>query len=183
MSNLPAGLTAGTWNVDASHSDFAFTVRHAGVTKVRGNLYGIEGSVVFGDDFESTSVQASADATTISTNNEQRDGHLQSADFFLAGEHPRVSFTSTSVSNFDGETFDLAGDLNIRGVSKAVTFKAEFNGSNEDPYGNTVAGFSATASINRKDFGMEFNATVPGGDLLVGDKVKIDIELEVVKQD
>ena len=181
MTALPQGLSAGTWNVDANHSEFAFTARHAGVSKVRGKFSVIGGTVEFGDDFESLKVEATADASTIDTNNADRDGHLKSNDFFLAEEHPQITFKSVKVHDFDGSEFKLEGELTIRGVSQTVTFDAEFNGANEDPYGNKVAGFSAVGKVSRKAFGMEFNATIPGGDLLVSDKITIDVELELTK--
>ncbi len=180
MSTL-AGLSAGTWNIDGVHSDFSFTARHAGVSKVRGTISGIEGVLEIADDFTASTVRASAAVETLSTNNEQRDGHLKSADFFLAAEHPLITFTSTAITNVAGPEFDLEGTLSLRGVERPVTFVAEFNGSNEDPNGNIVAGFSATATISRKDFGMSFDVKVPGGDLLVSDSIKLAIEIEAVK--
>ncbi|MYM19433.1 polyisoprenoid-binding protein [Brevibacterium sp. 5221] len=182
MSTLPTGLTAGTWNIDGAHSDFAFTARHAGVSKVRGNIYGIEGVLEIAEDFTASSVRASADAATVSTANEQRDEHLKSGDFFLASEHPQITFASTAITGVEGPEFTLEGTLTLRGVERPVSFKAEFNGANEDPYGNTVAGFSATTAISRKDFGMSFDAKLPGGDLLVSDKIQLAIEIEAVKQ-
>lgn len=181
MTALPNNLTAGTWNVDTVHSKFAFIARHAGVSKVRGQFDVIGGEIVVGDDFESSTVAAEADATSISTGNEHRDGHLQSGDFLLAEENPKVTFESTGISNFDGEEFDLTGTLTMRGVSKEVTLKAEFGGAAEDPNGNTVAGFSASGRINRKDWGMDFEAVLKGGELLVSDRITLEIDIEAVK--
>ncbi|WP_029088872.1 YceI family protein [Brevibacterium album] len=181
MTALPAGLTAGTWNVDGVHSEFAFVARHAGVSKVRGTFEVIGGAIEVGETLEESRVTAEADAASITTGNEQRDGHLQSGDFLLAEENPKIVFTSSAIENVDGPEFDLRGTLSMRGVEQEVVFKAEFNGVAEDPYGNTVAGFSATATVNRKDFGMSFEAVLKGGELLVSDKVAISIEIEAVR--
>ena len=181
MTALPTNLTSGTWNVDALHSTFGFIARHAGVSKVRGQFEVIGGTLEVADEFENSSVSAEADASTITTGNEQRDGHLQSGDFLLAEEHPKVVFQSTAIKNFDGEEFDLEGTLSMRGVSKPVAFKAEFSGATEDPNGNMVAGFSATAKINRKDWDMNFDAVLKGGELLVSDKITLEIDIEAVK--
>lgn len=181
MTALPTNLTAGTWTVDTVHSAFTFIARHAGVSKVRGQFDVIGGAIEVADEFENSTVTAEADASSITTGNEQRDGHLQSGDFLLAEENPKVVFQSTGISNFDGEEFDLEGTLSMRGVTKPVSFKAEFSGATEDPNGNTVAGFSATATINRKDWGMDFDAVLKGGELLVSDKVTLEIDIEAVK--
>lgn len=181
MTALPTNLTAGTWTVDAIHSKFAFIARHAGVSKVRGHFDVIGGQIVVGEDFENSTVRAEADAASITTGQEQRDGHLQSGDFLLVEENPKVIFESTGISNFDGEDFDLSGNLTMRGVTREVTLKAEFSGAAEDPNGNLVAGFSAAGKVNRKDWGMDFEAVLKGGELLVSDKVTLEIDIEAVK--
>lgn len=181
MTALPAGLTAGTWNVDAAHSEFAFVARHAGVSKVRGLFTVIGGSVEVGETLEDSTVSATAEAASITTGNEQRDGHLRTGDFLLADEYPEITFASTAVENVDGPEFDLRGVLTIRGVEREVVFHAEFNGAAEDPGGNMVAGFSATGTVNRKDFGMSFDAVLKGGELLVSDKIAVNIEIEAVR--
>ena len=181
MTALPQGLTAGTWNIDPVHSEFAFTARHAGVSKVRGHFEEIAGAVSIGETLEDSSVTAEANASSISTRNEQRDGHLTSGDFFLAEEHPKLSFKSTAIRADDAEEFETVGELTMRGVTKEVAFATEFAGVATDPNGNQVAGLSATATVNRKDFGMSFDAVLGGGELLVSDKIKIELELELVK--
>lgn len=182
MTALPNGFSAGTWNIDPNHSNFAFIARHAGVSKVRGNFAVIAGTVNVGDDFESLTVRATADPATLNTRNEQRDNHLKSKDFFLVDEHPEILFESTGVEDIDGAEFTLNGNLTLRGVTKPVSFKAEFLGSNEDPYGNLVSGFTATTRINRQEFNMEFNAVLPGGDLMVSDKINLEIDVELIKE-
>ena len=181
MTGLPQGLTAGTWNIDPIHSEFTFTARHAGVSKVRGHFEEIAGSVNVGETLEDSVVSAEASANSINTRNEQRDGHLKSGDFFLAEEHPKLSFKSTGIKADAADEFQTVGELTMRGVTKEVAFATEFAGVATDPNGNQVAGLSATATVNRKDFGMSFEAVLGGGELLVSDKIKIELELELVK--
>ncbi|GAA2002429.1 YceI family protein [Brevibacterium samyangense] len=183
MTALPTALTAGTWNIDALHSEFGFVARHAGVSKVKGKFTEISGALEVGESLEDTKVVAKAVASSITTGNEQRDGHLQSGDFFLAEEHPEVVFESIAFENWDDDEFTLRGTLTMRGVSKEVAFDAEFNGVATGPDGSLMAGFSAETTINRKDFGMTFHAVLGGGELLVSDKVKLHIEIEAIKAD
>ncbi|GAA4506022.1 YceI family protein [Brevibacterium yomogidense] len=180
MTALP-NLTAGTWNIDAGHSQFAFIARHAGVSRVRGHFQVIGGAIAVGEEFENSTVRAEAAASSITTGNEQRDGHLQSGDFLLAEENPTIVFESTGISDVDGTDFQLTGNLTMRGVTKEVTLSAEYAGAAEDPNGNTVAGFSATGRINRKDWGMSFDAVLKGGELLVSDRVTLEIDIEAVR--
>lgn len=181
MTALPQGLTAGTWNIDPVHSEFTFTARHAGVSKVRGHFEDIAGVVNVGEALEDSTVSAEADVESITTRNAQRDGHLKSGDFFEAENNPKLNFTSTAINASSGGEFELVGDLTMRGVTKEVAFTTEFGGVATDPNGNQVAGLSASANIDRKDYGMEFNAVLGGGELLVSNKIKIELELELVK--
>ncbi len=181
MTALPQGLTAGTWTIDPVHSEFTFTARHAGVSKVRGHFEEISGTVEAGGSLEDSSVSAEAVVASISTRNEQRDGHLKTSDFFAADQFPTLNFTSTAVKPKSDSEFDLVGDLTMRGVTREVVFATEFGGVATDPNGNQVAGLSAEATVNRKDFGMEFDAVLGGGELLVSDKVRIGLELELVR--
>ncbi|WP_231447054.1 YceI family protein [Brevibacterium zhoupengii] len=181
MTALPQGLTAGIWNIDPVHSEFTFTARHAGVSKVRGHFEDIAGSVTVGETLEDSSVSAEADVESISTRNPQRDGHLKSGDFFEAENNPKLTFNSTGIKASSNDEFDLVGELTMRGVTKEVTFSTEFSGVATDPNGNQVAGLSASSKVDRKDFGMEFNAVLGGGELLVSNKIKIELELELVK--
>ncbi|MCF2588372.1 YceI family protein [Brevibacterium sp. UCMA 11752] len=181
MTALPQGLTAGTWNIDPVHSEFTFTARHAGVSKVRGHFEDIAGTVNVGENLEDSTVTAEADVESISTRNPQRDGHLKSADFFEAETNPKLTFKSTGINAASNDEFELIGDLTMRGVTKEVAFATEFSGVATDPNENQVAGLSAVAKVDRKDFGMEFNAVLGGGELLVSNKIKIELELELVK--
>jgi polyisoprenoid-binding protein YceI len=180
MTQIP-GYVAGTWDIDPVHSEVAFTVRHMAVSKVRGRFDKFEGVIVTGEDPLSSTVTATIDATSINTNNEQRDGHIKSADFFEVEAHPTWTFTTTGVKA-DGADYLLAGDLTIRGVTKPVTLKLEISGFGPDAYGGTRAGFSATGEINRNDFGVSFNGPIPGvpGGVIVSDKVSLHLEIEGV---
>ena len=180
MTEIP-GYVAGTWDIDPVHSEVAFTIRHMAVSKVRGRFDKFEGVLVTGEDPLSSTVTATIDATSINTNNEQRDGHIKSADFFEVESHPNWTFTSTGIKA-DGDDYQLAGDLTIRGVTKPVTLKLEINGVGPDAYGGTRAGFSAVGEINRHDFGVSFNGPIPGvpGGVILSDKATIHLEVEAV---
>ncbi|QTE29150.1 YceI family protein [Pengzhenrongella sicca] len=181
VTTLPTELTAGTWVADPSHSDAGFTVRHAGISKVRGTVALTEATVTIGADLTTSAVTATLDPATIDTRDAGRDGHLKGADFFDVESFPAWTFTSTSVEGSGAEAV-VTGDLTIHGVTRSVELATEFNGTAVDPYGNLRAGFSATTEISRKDFGLTWNATLEAGGLLVGDKVKIAIEISAIKQ-
>ncbi|PZR51820.1 polyisoprenoid-binding protein [Xylanimonas oleitrophica] len=178
---LPAGLTAGTYVIDASHSTAGFTVRHAGISKVRGSIAISSGTITVGEDLESSSVSVELDAASVNTGDANRDGHLKSADFWNAEERPTWSFTSTSVKG-DGDDFVVTGDLTINGVTKTVELETEFSGTAKDPFGNDRAGFEAQLEISRADFGLTWNAALETGGFLVGDKVKIGLDISAIKQ-
>ena len=180
MTEIP-GYVAGTWDIDPVHSEVGFSVRHMAVSKVRGRFDKFEGVVVTGEDPLSSTVTATIDATSINTNNEQRDGHIKSADFFEVETHPTWTFTTTGVKA-DGDDYLLSGDLTIKGTTKPVTLKLELNGVGPDAYGGTRAGFSATGEISRSDFGVNFNGPIPGvsGGVIVSEKVALHLEIEAV---
>jgi polyisoprenoid-binding protein YceI len=169
-------LPAGTWNVDASHSELGFVARHLMVTKVRGQFKEFEGTVKVGDDLASSQVTAVVQLASVDTGSADRDNHLRSADFFDVENNPTMSFTSTEVT-----PTSLVGDLTIKGVTKQVTFDLDFNGLATDPWGNTKAGFEASTEINRKDFGLEWNVALEGGGVLVSEKIKINLDIQLVK--
>jgi len=182
MTDIP-GYIAGTWAIDPVHSEVSFVVRHMAVSKVRGRFDKFEGTIVTGEDPLASSVNATIDATSISTGQEQRDAHIRSADFFHIEEYPTFTFTSTGLKP-NGDDFLLDGDLTIRGATKPVTFKLELGGFGPDAFGGTRAGFSASTDINRHDFGVSFNGPIPGvpGGVIVSDKVTIHLEIEGVLQ-
>jgi polyisoprenoid-binding protein YceI len=172
-----ATVPAGTYVIDGSHTDVAFTVRHAGISKVRGKFEKVEGTIVVGENLADSSTRISIDAASINTGDANRDGHLRSADFWDAESKPTWTFVSTGVEG-DGEEFVLKGDLTINGVTKPVALDVEFNGSVVDAFGYPRIGFSAGTEISRKDFDLTWNAAMETGGFLVGDKVKIHLEVE-----
>ena len=180
-TTLPSGLTTGTWVVETSHSAAQFTVRHAGIAKVRGSLDISEGLISVGDDLSSTSVTATLDAASVSTRDANRDGHLKSADFFDVENHPAWTFRSTAITPRGGD-YVIAGDLTIHGVTRQVELATEFNGAATDPFGAARVGFSASTEISRKEFGLTWNAALETGGVLVSDTVKISLEIEAVRQ-
>jgi polyisoprenoid-binding protein YceI len=175
------GYISGTWAIDPVHSDVGFTVRHMMVSKVRGRFARFEGQIVTGENPADSTVTASIDLTSIDTNNAQRDEHIRSADFFEVEKYPTMTFTSTGVRQ-DGDDLILDGDLNLKGVTKQVALRLELNGFGPDPYGGTRAGFSASTEINRRDFGVNFNAALETGGAVVADKIAIHLEIEAVLQ-
>ena len=173
-------LSAGTWSVDPSHSAVSFVARHLMVSKVRGNFASFAGAITIDENPVASKVEATVDVASITTGDEGRDGHLQSADFFEVEQHPTWSFVSTSIVP-KGDDYLLHGDLTIKGVTKPVTFDLEFEGVATDPWGNTKAGFSAETEISRKEFGLEWNVALETGGVLVGDKVKIQLDIQALK--
>jgi polyisoprenoid-binding protein YceI len=172
------------WNIDPAHSAAHFSVRHLMISNVRGEFSKLSGNVVLNPaDLTRSSVEVSLDTSSINTREPQRDEHLRSADFFDVANHPSITFRSKRITATGPEQFKLAGDLTIRGVSKEVTFDVEGpTPPIQDPWGNLRSGVSATAKINRKDFGLVWNALVEGGGVMVGDQVSITIEAELVQK-
>ena len=178
-----AGLTPGTWTIDASHSEVGFVVRHMMVSKVKGRFSQVEGTITVAENLLESSVEATVQAASIDTRDENRDNHLRSGDFFDVENYPVLTFASTGI-RADGDDFLLDGDLTIHGTTRPVTFELEYNGAAANPLANgaPAAGFSAETEISRKDFGLEWNVALEAGGVLVGDKVKIVLEIEAGKQ-
>ena len=173
-----------SWQIDSAHSEINFSVRHMMISKVRGTFESFSGSVNFDENNPTnTTVDISIDAAGINTREDQRDGHLRSPDFLNADEFPTLTFKSTKVEQIDENNGKLYGDLTIRGVSKPVVLDVEYAGQAKSPWGTTSAGFSAKTSINRNDWGLTWNQALETGGILVGDKIAIEIELELVKQE
>ena len=167
------------WTIDPTHSHVGFSVRHMVVAKVRGTFKTFKVDLNVDEaNLHTSSVYAEIDTASVDTGVEQRDGHLKSADFFDAANHPKLTFRSTGVEK-KGEQYLVRGDLNIHGVSKPVTLEVE-GGFGKDPWGNRRGMFSARTSINRKDFGLTWNQALETGGVLVGDKVDIEIDVEAV---
>jgi polyisoprenoid-binding protein YceI len=174
-------IEPGTWAIDASHSSVGFVARHLMVTKVRGVFGDVEGEITIADDPFQSTARASVDAASVASGDEKRDAHLRSAACFDVEQYPRIEFVSTKVEQ-KGDAFALTGDLTVHGVTRSVTWDLEFDGTVQDPWGGTRAGFSATIELNRKDFGLEWNVALEAGGLLVSDKVRLNVEIEAVKQ-
>jgi polyisoprenoid-binding protein YceI len=174
------GYRAGTWQIDTAHSDVSFTVRHMMVSKVRGQFTEFSGTVVTAENPLESSVTASIELNSIDTRNEQRDGHIRSADFFDVEQYPTMTYRSTSLTPQSDGTWTLDGELTLHGVTKSVPLHLELNGFTADPWGGQRAGFSATAEINRRDFGIDISLPMDGGGVVVGDKVAISLEIEAV---
>jgi polyisoprenoid-binding protein YceI len=173
-------LTAGTWAIDAVHSSIAFSVRHLMVSKVRGSFSDFSGAIVVADDGP-PSVTAQIAVGSVDTGNEQRDAHLKGADFFAVEQYPTATFVSTGV-RADGDDYVLTGDFTLKGVTKAVELKLDFNGVNPGMGHGEVAGFEASVVLNRKDFGIDIDMPLETGGAVVGDKVTITLEIEALKQ-
>ncbi|MFN8394041.1 MAG: YceI family protein [Bacteroidia bacterium] len=172
------------WIADAAHSEVGFRVKHLMITNVKGNFANYTANVTTEEnDFGKAEINFSADTASITTGNEQRDGHLRSGDFFDSENHPHMTFRSTSVSGFDGSSdFQVHGDLTIRGQAHPVTLDVEFGGVAKDPWGNTKAGFTISGKINRKHWGLTWNAPTEAGGLLVSEDVKLHIDLQLLRQ-
>jgi polyisoprenoid-binding protein YceI len=186
MSTEIPGYVAGTWTIDPVHSEVSFVVRHMMVSKVRGRFDTFEGTFTTGENPLESTVNASIDLSSVNTGNEQRDGHIRSADFFEVDKHAQMTFKSTGVRSDGEDGFLLDGDLTIKDVTKPVSLQLEINGFGPDAYGGTRSGFSAQGEINRLDFGVSFNGPIPGvpGGVAVSDKVSITLEVEgVLKTD
>jgi polyisoprenoid-binding protein YceI len=177
------GIPTGTWDIDVSHSSANFSARHLMVSKVRGRFASFTGNITIADDPFASSVNVTLDASSIDTQDEKRDEHLKSADFLDVDNYPTLTFASTAVRSVGDEDYELDGDITIRGNTRPVTLKLAHLGVQQDPWGNTRTGFEASTEISRKDFGLEWNVALEGGGVLVGDKVKIDLEVEAVHQD
>jgi polyisoprenoid-binding protein YceI len=181
MTTLHASIT-GTYALDTTHSRIGFVARHAMVTKVRGSFNEFEGSGFFDADQPSNSQLAvTIQAASIDTRNADRDAHLRSNDFFDMDTYPTLSFTSTSVEPVGGDVFRVTGDLKIKGITKPVTLDLELSGTAVDPYGNTRLGLEGSTAINRKDWGVNWNAALETGGVLVGEKITLEFEISAIK--
>jgi len=172
---------AGIWKLDPTHSEISFWVRHLAISKVRGTFDSFDVTIVTADDPQDSTIEATIDVASVNTNQKDRDQHLRTSDFFLVEEYPTMTFASTA---FDGtaDDFTVTGDLTLRGITRSVVLTGEFGGVATDPWGQTKAGASATARINRHDFGVSWNAALEAGGFTLGDEVTINLDLQVVLQ-
>lgn len=178
-----ATTTKTKWVLDPTHSELLFKVKHLMITNVKGEFRKFDASIESdGDDFDNASVTATVDASSIFTNNEDRDNHLRSDDFFSVEAHPEITFESTSLEKLDDENYRLNGTLTMKGVSKEISLDVEFGGIIKDPYGNVKAGFSVSGKINRKEWGLNWNAALETGGVMVSDEVRISSEVQFVRQ-
>ena len=172
-----------SWEIDASHSQATFSVKHMMVSTVRGHFKVLSGHLQIDEQNPQNSwVEAQVDTASIDTRDERRDGHLRSADFFDVQTYPTITFKSTKVERISGNEYNVTGDLTMHGVTRPVTFKAEYFGQGKNPWGLTVAGLSAKTKINRKDWGLNWNQTLETGGWLVSEDVTIEIDLETVQK-
>ena len=177
MSNL------ATWALDPTHSEAQFKVKHLVISTVTGTFKSFDGSFESeNEDFEGAAISFSLDTNSIDTNQEQRDGHLKSADFFDVENFPKITFKSTSFTKKKGDDYKLVGDLTIKDVTKSVELEVELGGIAVDPYGNTKAGFEVSGKINRKDFGLTWSAITEAGAVVVGEDIKLQFNVQFIKQ-
>ncbi len=177
-ATAPAGASTTVWTIDPSHSSVEFSVKHMMISSTKGRFGGVSGTITLdSDNLENSHAEVRIDVSTIDTRDEKRDGHLRSADFFDVEKFPEITFNSTRVVK-DGSDYKVYGDLTILGVTREVVLKTEFNGQNKTPWGFDVVGFEASTKINRKDYGLTWNAALETGGFLVGDEIKINLEVE-----
>jgi len=172
----------GTYTLDPAHTRIGFVARHAMVTKVRGSFDEFAGTAVLdGANPANSRVEVTIEAASIDTRNAQRDEHLRGNDFLAMQEYPKITFASTGVRQAGETTFEVTGDLTIKGVTNEITIPFEFEGSAKDPFGNQRVGFEGSVTINRRDYGVTWNAALEGGGVLVSDKVTLEFEISAIK--
>jgi polyisoprenoid-binding protein YceI len=175
--------TLTRWAIDPAHSEVGFAAKHMMISTVRGRFSNISGFIDFDESDPSAAlVDVEVDVASVDTRQEGRDQHLRSADFFDAENHPQMKFVSRKVEHAKGNEYKVTGDLTIRGTTREVTLDGTFEGAHPDPWGGTRAGFTASGKINRHDFGLNWNATIEAGGVVVGPEIKIQLEIEAVKQ-
>lgn len=182
MTATTTSALTGTWTIDASHTRIGFTARHAMVTKVRGSFTEFAGTAnLDAENPGASAVDLTIEVPSIDTGNSQRDEHLRTNDFFDAETYPQIRFVSTGVEQVDGENYRLVGDLTIKDVTKSVAVDFEFTGLAVDPWGNQRAGFEGRATINRKDWGVNFNAALEAGGVLVSEKIGLEFDVSAIR--
>ena len=180
-TTVPSTLT-GTYTIDPTHSRIGFVARHAMVTKVRGSFNEFTGTgYLDAENPTASSVELTIQAASIDTRNADRDGHLRSNDFFDMENHPEIRFVSTAVEQVDAEHYRVTGDLTIKGVTKPVTIDLEYTGTAVDPFGNQRVGFEGTTTVNRKDWGISWNAALDTGGMLVSEKVVLEFDVSAIR--
>ena len=175
-------IPTGTWAIDPAHSKVGFAVKHMGIANVRGEFTDFDGTLEIGEDLSSAKVYGTVRAQSVDTNEPQRDDHLRSSDFFDVAQYPELRFESTSIEALDDEEFRISGQLTVHGVSNEIVLHAEVQGTDIDPWGNERVGLEVTGQLSRGDYGMTFNQALGSGNMLVGDKVKLALDISAVKQ-
>ncbi|MFZ3578720.1 YceI family protein [Virgibacillus sp. DJP39] len=171
------------WNVDAAHSSLEFVVKHMMISKAKGVFNDFDAVIEADpDNLEDATIQFTVDIASIDTRKKERDEHLRSGEFFDVENHPKMTFAATDIKKKSDSNYDVTGELTIRGTKKPVTFDVEYEGSGKDPWGQEVAGFSGSTKISRKEFGLTWNAALETGGVMIGDEVKINIEIEAIKE-
>lgn len=183
LTNTQADVQTAMWTIDPLHSEVLFKIKHLVISTVTGSFTKFDGQVnTTGEDFENAQISFSIDVNSVHTGQEQRDAHLKNSDFFEIDKYPVITFRSKSFIKTGGNKFILTGDLTMKGVAKEITFDVEYGGTEKDPYGNTKAGFELNSVVNRKDFGLTFNALTESGGLALGETVKIAANIQLAKQ-
>ena len=173
-----------TWKIDGAHSSIEFVVKHMMVSRTKGRFTKFDGTIDLDENnLKNASVKVEIDVASIDTHDEKRDEHLRSADFFDVEKFPTITFASTEIMPRGGDKFQLIGDLTIRGVTERVIIETEKTGSGTSPWGQQVVGFEGTSEVNRKEFGLTWNVALETGGFLVGDNIKINLEVEAIKQE
>lgn len=175
-------MALSKWTIDPSHSSVDFSVKHMMISKVKGTFKNFDADITADpQDLTTAEIDFKIDLSSIDTKNEDRDNHLKTGDFFDIENHPHMTFKSTEITKQTDDEYNLTGDLTLRGVTKTVTFTASFEGEGKDPWGNHKAGFTAHGKINRKDFGLTYNSKLETGGVLIGDEVKVNLEIQAAK--
>jgi len=175
-------VPAGTWSVDPVHSTVGFSVKHLGIANVRGKFDEFEGTLEIGENDESARAYGTVKAVSVDTSDSGRDEHLRSADFFGVEQNPELRFESAEITQVDEDTFEITGDLSMNGVTKPIRLSAEVQGTETDPWGNERVALEVTGQLNRRDWNMTFNQALGSGNLLVGEKVKLSLDISAVKR-
>ncbi|MCF8330461.1 MAG: YceI family protein [Crocinitomicaceae bacterium] len=172
---------ATTWQLDPTHSELGFKIKHLMITNIKGEFRNFSAEID-GEDFSKATISAMIDTSSIFTNEDNRDAHLKNADFFDVDNHKEMTFKGSSLNKIDDENFELTGMLSIKGISKEIKLGVEYGGTSTDPWGNEKMGFSINGKINRSDYGLNFNAALETGGFLLGEEVKISADLQFVKK-
>ena len=179
---VPTSVPTGRWSVDPSHSSVEFQVKHLGIANVRGHFAKFGGTLEIGDDLASAKAYGVVEAASVDTNDEARDAHLRSPDFFDVDRHRDITFESRSITPTGDDGFEITGDLTMRGVTRELTLRAEITGTEQDPYGNERVGLEVTGELDRGDYGITFNQALGSGNVLVSDRVKLHLDISAVRQ-